>query len=96
MFIREIFENKIDEKQVWAKSGNKAVRKYRCSGGMRKGRVVSSMTQCFAAPDLKKRVNMKKTKARLGGRMARKARRTKRINPVSKRIASLNKRSSRR
>lgn len=81
----------LDEKQVWARSGKKVVRKYRCSGGQRKGRVVSNMAQCFAAPDVKKRATLKKTKARLGARMARKARKTKRLNPASRRVQSLNK-----
>jgi hypothetical protein len=90
MLIREFTQN-LDEKLVWAKSGQKAVRKYRCTSGRRKGRVVAQMSQCFAAPDLKKSIQFKRTKARLGGRMARKARRTKRVNPVSKRIKALNK-----
>jgi len=94
MFLRELFaQEELDEQQVWAKAGNKAVRKYRCSGGARKGRVVSNMSQCFAAPNIKRRIAMKKVKARIGGKMARKARRTKKINPVSKRVASLNKSS---
>lgn len=91
MLIREFFAEPLAEKQVWARSGKKVVRKYRCSGGSRKGRVVSSMSQCFAAPDIKKRAQLKKTKARLGGKMARKARRTKRTNPASRRVQSLNR-----
>lgn len=91
MLIREFFAKPLAEKQVWARSGKKVVRKYRCSGGSRKGRVVSSMSQCFAAPDVKKRAQLKKTKARLGGKMARKARRTKRTNPASRRVQSLNR-----
>lgn len=90
MLLFELFD-KLDEKQVWARAGKKLARKYRCSGGSRKGRVVSKMSQCYAAPDIKKRVQMKQTKARLGARMVRKARRTKKFNPVSKRIQSLNK-----
>ena len=90
MLLFELFD-KLDEKQVWARTGKKLARKYRCSGGSRKGRVVSKMSQCYAAPNIKKRVQMKQTKARLGLRMARKARRTKKINPVSKRVQSLNK-----
>ena len=82
----------IEEGQTWARSGKKVVRKFRCSGGPRKNRVVAKMAQCFAAPDIKKRQTLKKTKARLGGRMARKSKKTKRINPASKRIQSLNKR----
>jgi len=92
MLLREFFDTQLDESQVWARSGKKVVRKYRCSGGSRKGRVVSKMSQCFAAPDIKKRAQLKKTKARLGKRIARKAKRTKRINPASRRVQSLNKR----
>lgn len=92
MLLRDFFNKQIDEKQVWARSGKKVVRKYRCSSGSRKGRTVSSMSQCFAPPDIKKRASMKKTKARMGQRMARKARRTKKINPASRRVQSLNKR----
>ena len=49
------------------------------------------MTQCFAAPDIKKRMAFKKIKARLGARMIRKAKKTKRINPASKRVQALNR-----
>jgi len=95
MLLREFFidpeEDVLEEGQTWARSGKKVVRKFRCSGGPRKNRVVAKMAQCFAAPDIKKRQTLKKTKARLGGRMIRKAKKTKRINPASKRIQSLNK-----
>ena len=91
MLLRELTTS-LDEKRVWAKSGKKVVRKYRCTGGQRHGRVVAKVQQCFAAPDMKKRFNLKKTKARLGSRMARKARRTKKINPASRRVQALNKR----
>ena len=93
MLLREFFnQNQIDEKQVWARSGKSVVRKYRCISGRRKGRVVSKLAQCFAAPDLKKSKTMKVMKARLGPRLARKIKRTKKINPASKRVQSLNKR----
>ena len=81
------------EKQIWARSGKKVVRKYRCTSGQRKGRIVSRIGQCFAAPNVKAKIRMKKTRARLGSRMARKARRTKRVNPASRRVAAMNKRS---
>jgi hypothetical protein len=96
MLLREFFIDQIDEKQVWARSGKKVVRKYRCTGGNRKGRVVAKVSQCFAAPDIKKRAVLKKTKARMGDRMARKARRTKRVNPASIRVRSMNRGSRRR
>lgn len=94
MLLREFFidpEEELEEGQTWARSGKKVVRKYRCSSGPRKNRIVSKMAQCFAAPDIKKRQQFKKTKARLGSRMARKAKRTKRINPASKRVQALNR-----
>ena len=95
MLLREFFidptEENLEEGQTWARSGKKVVRKYRCSGGPRKNRVVAKMSQCFAAPDIKKRMAFKKTKARLGSRMIRKAKKTKRINPASKRVQSLNR-----
>lgn len=92
MLVREIFES-LSEKQIWARSGKKVVRKFRCTQGKRKGRIVKSMAQCFAAPNIKARITLKRTRAKIGGRMMRKARRTKRINPVSRRVQALNKAS---
>ena len=94
MLLREFFidpTEELDEGQTWARSGKKVVRKYRCSSGLRKGRVVAKMAQCYAAPNIKKRMALKKVKARLGSRMIRKSKKTKRINPASKRVQSLNK-----
>lgn len=99
MLLREFFIDpieRLEEGQTWARSGKKVVRKYRCHSGRRKGRIVSKVSQCFAAPDIKKRMTLKKTKARLGSRIARKARKTKRINPASRRVQALNKASRRR
>lgn len=81
-----------EAKQVWAKSGNKIVKKFRCTSGYRKGRIVSNPKQCNAPINIKKRQNFKKTKASLGGKMSRRASRTKRINPISIRLRKLNKR----
>ena len=91
MLLREFFIDQIDEKMAWARSGKKVVRKYRCSGGPRAGRIVSKMQQCFAAPDLKKRARLKVTKARLGARLAKKTKKTKRTNPASRRVQAMNK-----
>ena len=92
MLLREFFIDQLDEKQVWARTGKKVVRKYRCTGGRRHGRVVSNIAQCYAAPDIKKRTRLKITKARLGNRLAKKTKRTKRVNPASRLARSLNKR----
>jgi len=83
----------LEEGMAWAKRGGKVVRKFRCTSGRRKSRIVSKPAQCFAAPDIKKRIRLKLTKARLGSRMARKSKRTKKVNPASKRVAALNRSS---
>ena len=67
------------------------MRKYRCTVGRRKGRIVKKMSQCFAAPNMKARLTLKRTRARIGARMMRKARRTKRTNPASRRVQALNR-----
>jgi len=92
MQITEIISD-LEEKQIWGRRGKKLVRKYRCTLGKRKGRIVASPAQCFASPNVKAKMQMKRTRARLGNRMARKARRTKRINPASIALQRLNKRS---
>lgn len=92
MLLRELTSGiTVGEGQAWARTGKKVVRKYRCGSGSRKGRIVSNIAQCFAAPDPKKRAQLKRTKARLGARMARKAKKTKRVNPASRRVQKMNK-----
>src|SRR5690606_31147512 len=87
-----INERELDEsKKVWSKKGKKEVQGYRCSAGFRKGKVVSSPAACFAPVDIQKRVNLKKTKSKYGSRMSTKAVRSKKFNPVSKRVKQLNK-----
>lgn len=90
MLLRELTQS-IDEKQVWARRGKQVVRKYRCQGGRRHGRIVAKMQQCYAAPDPKKRARLKIMKAKLGSRLAKKTKRTKRINPASVRVQRMNK-----
>lgn len=91
MRLRELIQPTIDESIAWAKRGSNVVRKFRCTMGPRKGRIVANLGQCAAAPDVAKRNRLKITKARLGARMVRKAKRTKRINPASIRTRNLNK-----
>lgn len=86
MLIEEIIEG-----VAWKKRGNKITRQFRCTSGRRKGRVVSSPSQCFKPIDLKKRANLRKMKAKLGARLSRKAGRTKKFNPISKRIRAMNR-----
>lgn len=93
MRLEEITDEPIFEaRMVWRKMGNTVKRAIRCTSGRRKGRVVSNPSQCNAPIDFKKRLTLKRTKSRLGSRMARRAKRTKKFNITSKRVAALNKR----
>ena len=93
MKIFEIFaEEVLDEKQIWGRKGNQVVRKYRCTSGRRRGRIVSNPAQCFKAIDVNKRMTLKRTRAKMGSKMMRRAQRTKRINPASRRLKNLNRR----
>ncbi len=83
-------EELTEARMAWARKGNKIVRKYRCTSGPRKGRVVSSPAQCSKPIDMKKRMQLKRTKARMGSRIARKSKRTRRTNPASKMLKRLN------
>ena len=94
MLLREL-HNHLDEKQIWGRSGQKVVRKFRCTVGRRKGRIVKKIAQCFASPNIKARITMKRTRGRVGAKMMRKRAKTMRTNPASKRVQALNKASSR-
>jgi len=92
MFLLEGYQDVVVEAKLgYGKRGNKVGRKFRCTVGKRKGRVVSEPSQCSKPIDLKKRFTLKKTKARMGARIAKKAQRTKRLNPASRILRQLNK-----
>ena len=92
MLIEEIIgtEELEEAKLVYARKGRQVVRKYRCSSGRLKGKTVAKPTACFK-PDIKKRFTLARTKAKMGSRMARKSKMTKRMNPASRRLKSLNR-----
>lgn len=92
----EIDEDQLDEQTriAWARKGRKLVRKIRCGSGRRKGRIVSKASQCGKAINLKRRFMMRRLLRRKGAAMRRKALRTKRNNPLSKRLRTLNKRKT--
>lgn len=92
MRLEELDDSITEARMVWRKSGKKIVRGVRCTSGRRKGRVVSKASSCSAPVDIKKRMTLKKTKAKFGKRLARKARRTKRVNPTSRRLKVMNPR----
>jgi hypothetical protein len=92
MYLSELLDDNLTEKQIWGRKDKKLVRKYRCVGGKRHGRIVAKPQQCFAPPDIAKRVKMKITRKKLAKRMALRSRRTKRTNPASRALKFLNPR----
>ena len=92
MQIAEVYSLDLDEARlIFGRKGTKVVKKYRCTFGRKKGRIVSNPSVCGAPLDIKKRFTLKKTRARMGQRIVRKALRTKRFNPASRRVAKMNK-----
>jgi len=77
--------------QIWARRGNKTVRKYRCTSGSRKGRIVAKPSTCTAPKNFSKAQTLKKTKARRSGLIKKFSQRTKKYNPASKRLRTLNR-----
>lgn len=92
MRIDELDDSITEARMVWRRSGKNIKRGVRCTSGRRKGRVVSKASACSAPVNIKKRMTLKKTKAKFGKRLARKANRSKRINPTSRRLKTMNPR----
>ena len=68
---------------IFGKKGNKTVRKYRCTRGSRKGRIVAQPSTCTAPRNVKASRTLKTTKRQKGSNIAVKTRRTKKSNPKS-------------
>jgi hypothetical protein len=94
MLIEEICgsEEELEEaKLVYARKGKTIVRKYRCSSGRLKGKTVAKPTSCFKPVDVKKRFAFARMKAKMGSRLSRKSKFTKKMNPASRRLKTLNR-----
>lgn len=76
---------------AWKRQGTKNVRKYRCTSGPRKGRVMSSPAACNAPINFKKKTTLAKTKLAKGSSMKVKNRLTRKQNIASKRLKTLNR-----
>ena len=87
MLIRELLEGAIG---IYGRSGNKTVRKYRCTSGSRKGRIVAKPSTCTAPRNVKASNTLKTTKRKKQSAMNVKSSRTKRSNPRSTALKSLN------
>ena len=80
-----------EHEMVFSRTGNKLKTKWRCTSGNRRGRVVGNAKDCDAPIDQKKRAQMKVTRKTKSKQAARKAKKTKRVNPASKLLGMLNK-----
>jgi beta-lactam-binding protein with PASTA domain len=87
MLIEEILEN---YKQVWARTGSGVKRKYRCTSGQKKGRVVAKPSTCGTGIKQKQSVRTKKTRRLQAPKQSiRRGMTVKR--PTTKRVTRLNK-----
>jgi len=89
MIVRELVEG-----VAWKRQGGKVTRKYRCTFGPRKGRVMSSPAACNAPYKAKAAQTLKRTRAASGKRIAFQTKKTKRVSANSRRASSLNRRRS--
>ena len=93
MLIKDIMTESIKEGviQIWGKNKGKLVRKYRCTSGSRKGRIVAQPSTCNAVKKVGSAINIKRAKARRGSVMKVKTQRQKRASGLTKRLTTANK-----
>ena len=80
-----------EAKQIWGRKGQTLVRKYRCTSGTRKGRIVAKPATCNATKRVGSALNIKRAKAKKCSTMQVRSSRTKRASGLSKRVAGANK-----
>lgn len=88
MLIEDIVEGVVP---AFARSGNKVVKKYRCTSGPRKGRVVAKAGTCNAPKKIKQSQSMTRTRMRKGAQMKSKSRITKKTSSASIRTRRSNR-----
>jgi len=88
MLIEEVTEGVA---LVYGKKGNKTTKKYRCTSGSRKGRIVAKPSTCTAPKKIGAAQTLKKTRRSKGKTIDIKRSRTKRATSSSRRIAAMNK-----
>lgn len=87
MLVSEITEGYV---QIFGRKGSSTVRKYRCTSGTRRGRIVAKPSTCTAPINTSSRRSLRLAKARRGATMKAKSRITKRTNPASRKLRRLN------
>ena len=76
--------------QIFGRKKGKVVRKYRCTSGQKKGRIVAKPQTCNSPIRASSRSSIKIAKARRSPLIKIKSRYTKRMSPTSQRIRRLN------
>ena len=94
-FLKYYNEN-MKEGLVWSRQGGKQVRKYRCTSGVRKGRVMASPASCNKPLDVSKGQTLKKTKASKQGKVKMTGIKTRAQNVRSRRLQVINKPTNKR
>lgn len=87
MLVEDIVEG---YKQVWGRSKKGLVRRYRCTDGPKKGRVVAKASTCGTRVGQKKSLKLKTTRRTKGKSQAVKRSVTMK-RPTSKRLTRLNR-----
>lgn len=87
MLVEEIVEG---YKQVWARTGHGVKRKYRCTSGQKKGRVVAKPSTCGTPVKQKQSVRTKQTRRTIGSKQTLTRGMTVK-RPTSKKVTKLNK-----
>jgi len=76
--------------QIWGRKKGKIVKKYRCTTGSRKSRIVSKPETCNAPKRIGSMISMKKARRQRSAVSQVKSSRTKRAGAASQRIAKAN------
>ena len=76
--------------QIFGKYKNQVKRRYRCTTGPRKGRMVADPATCSAPINIKKRMDFRATRAKKKGIQGARTGYTKKYNPTSKIAKKLN------
>jgi hypothetical protein len=76
---------------TFGRSKGKVTRKYRCTSGSRKGRIVAKPETCNKPKRVQSSINIKRAKARRGSAMKIASARRKRAGGISQRITRINK-----
>lgn len=77
--------------QIFGRKGGKLVRKYRCTTGQKKGRIVAKPQTCNTPIKISSRQSAKKARSRKSPLIKIRSRITKKTNPRSRLVTKLNK-----